>query len=417
MAEYNAKGTLTALDGLFKDVYGSFDDLLPKGLKCQRDMKFRTGKKLGEQFVELVLLAHEHGVTYAAETDDAFLLATAIAGQTKPAKIQGSQILIRSRIGYKAAVSATSGGEQAFKRSFDVVVDNLVQSGRKRVEIDLLYGRQGLGSIKSVAGDVITIDDAEWAPGIWAGMENAQLEFFDAAGTTARVATDAFSIIKVVDLDAHTVEMESPGQSLPTDVVATDIVWFKGAHTTTADNSMLGLHGILTASATLFSIDTTLFSLWKPSTFSAASAQLTFPRVQKAIYRAISKGMEGDLVLYVNPTTWADMLQDEAAVRRHNQARRYDVGSEGITYYSQNGTTTIKASIYVKEGFAYLIPIEKYWRVGSTDLTFNVLGESDSYFLWVADRAAYEMRMYSDQALFTPCPGQSVLINNIVNAT
>jgi len=417
MATTNVKGsgnTLETLNGLYKDVYGEYHDILPKGLRFQNDIPFKRGKKLGDNYVENVLLAHEHGVTYIKEDVDDAALEASIAGQTKKASLQGSQIMLRSRIGYKAAKAAVKGGQEAFKRAFDVVIDNMSQSVRKRVEIDILYGRQALCTVSAVASDVVTIDTAEWAPGMWAGMENAELEAFDAAGTTARVAGSATITIKSVDIDNK--KITGTASSVPTDLVATDTLWFKTQHTTTEERSMLGLHQILTTTGTLFGIATADFSLWNASTHSAGTAQLTFPKVQKAVYKAISKGLDGDLCLYVNPNTWADLLTDEAALRRHNAPKNYDVGAEGIKFYSQNGTILIKASIYVKEGFAYLIPITKFSRVGASDITFNVLGESDSYFLWVQDRSAYEMRLYSDQALYTPCPGQSVLINNIVNA-
>jgi hypothetical protein len=54
-------------------------------------------------------------------------------------------------------------------------------------------------------------------------------------------------------------------------------------------------------------------------------------------------------------------------------------------------------------------------RVGSTDMTFKQPGQGEDYFRHLENAAAYELRLFSDQALFCSAPGKQVLINNIVN--
>ena len=73
-------------------------------------------------------------------------------------------------------------------------------------------------------------------------------------------------------------------------------------------------------------------------------------------------------------------------------------------------------SIYVKEGYAYLLSAEEWTRVGSTDMTFNIPGRTDEFLRQASDAAAYELRLYTDQAVFTSAPGRNVLINDVVNS-
>jgi acetyl-CoA carboxylase biotin carboxylase subunit len=39
-------------------------------------------------------------------------------------------------------------------------------------------------------------------------------------------------------------------------------------------------------------------------------------------------------------------------------------------------------------------------------VTFNLPGRGDEFFLHVPDAAGFELRCYSNQALFSPCPGK-----------
>jgi hypothetical protein len=415
------ENTRTTLSGLFKTVYGEYHSLLPKGFKIQRDAAFRKSKRLGDKFSENVLLAHEHGVTYASPTRDAYAITAAVPGATQEATVQGSQILIRSRIGYNAAKSAATGGEAAFRRAFDVVVENMALSGRKRVEIDMWYGQaaRGLGEIDAVVDGTpgtVRISQATWAPGNWAGMEGAKVSIVEAANN-ALVAADFLRTIEGIDLDTRIITLDTvtTASTDNMDSVSYNTQKTVGdgtAAATVADQSCLGLDGILNPGVNLFGIPVADFSLWNPGSFVASGA-LDFDNVNRAIYKAIQRGLDDDLILYVNPNVWVDLLNDEIGQRRHTESSkvdRYNVGAEGIEYYTQTGTVMIKASNYCKEGSAYLIPAKYYSRIGATDLTFNVLGEDDGYFLWVNDTASYEMRMYSNQALFTPQPGKGVSI-------
>ena len=57
-------------------------------------------------------------------------------------------------------------------------------------------------------------------------------------------------------------------------------------------------------------------------------------------------------------------------------------------------------------------------RVGSTDITFKLPGQEyeDRFFRELTDRAGFELRAYTDQALFCEAPGKLVLIEDIVNS-
>jgi hypothetical protein len=55
-------------------------------------------------------------------------------------------------------------------------------------------------------------------------------------------------------------------------------------------------------------------------------------------------------------------------------------------------------------------------RIGSSDLTFKRPGQGDEFFRDLENSAAYELRLYTDQAIFCMAPGRSLMISGIVNS-
>jgi hypothetical protein len=87
-----------------------------------------------------------------------------------------------------------------------------------------------------------------------------------------------------------------------------------------------------------------------------------------------------------------------------------------LKFHSQNGELEIIPSIYIKEGYAYALSMEEFMRVGSSDISFKRPGYGDEFFRDLENSAAYELRLYTDQALFCMAPGKNVLLTGIVNA-
>lgn len=395
---------------LFKNTYADkMEELVPDGVKLLNRIKFLPkDKNPGNTFNCPIVLGLEHGITFAGSDEDAFTLEEAVAGQIRNATVKGSPVVLRSLLGYAAASRAAQGGQQAFMDATKFLVSNMLRSMAKKLEIEMLYGQVGYGVVASVSGSTITISTAEWAPGIWAGAEKMPIEIRDVTGATSRGTGEVAS----VDMAARTITLVAPIAG----VVATDVIWHKGAY----GNEFAGIHKILTqSSGTLFGIDVATYNLFKGNEYSASSAALSFNKVNAAIARAVEKGLDGKVLCLVNPRTWSNLLNDQAALRKFDasySAQKADVGHESIKFHSQNGEIEIEPSIFVKEGFSYLLAMDEFDRVGSSDMTFKRPGYEGNFFREVENAAAYELRLYSDQALFCRAPGRSVLISGIVNS-
>jgi len=408
----NPSGSVGTLNGLFKEAYADkLELLIPDGVKLLNRIKFMgKDKQPGNLYHQPVILGLEHGVTFAGSDEDAFNLNVPVAGQIKDAQVKGNPLVLRSLLGYVAASRAALGGSKAFMDATKFLVANMLRSVAKKLEIELLYGQVGYGVVSTAVTTVVTITTAEWAPGIWAGAEGMPIEIRDTTGATSR---GEFTIASV-DMDLRTITLTASAQAAG--VVATDVIWHKGAY----GNEFAGIHKIITNTSTLFNIDANRYNMWKGNTFTSGGAALSFNKLQLAVTRAVEKGLDGKVLVMVNPKAWANMLNDQAALRRYDSSYspvKVENGGRSILFHGQNGEMEIEPSIYVKEGYAYMLSIEDWVRVGSTDVTFKRPGQGEEFFRDLENSAAYELRLYTDQACFCNAPGKNVLINNIVNAT
>lgn len=398
------------LNGFFKEVYADkLHELIPEGLKLVNMIKFIGKEKQGGNlFHQPVILGMEHGVTFASSDDDAFNLNPPVAGVIKDAQVRGNPMVMRSLLGYTAA-SRSVGGKNAFMDATKYIVANMLRSMSKKLEIHLLYGQKGYGQVSAAAvGSVITIKTAEWAPGIWAGGEGMPIEIVDAAGSVVR---GEFTITSV-DMDARTITVSANAQAAG--VTTNDIIFHKGAR----GNEFAGIHAILSNTATLFNINASTYNLWKANTHDAGGV-LSFAKLSKAASKAVEKGLDSKLTVFVNPRGWADLLQDQAALRMYDQsysAAQLQNGAKSLKFHSQNGELEIIPSIYIKEGYCFMLALDEFMRVGSSDISFKRPGYGDEFFRDLENSAAYELRLFTDQALFCMAPGKNVLVTGVVNA-
>ncbi len=403
-----ANNNLTTLNGLFKEVYASkLENLIPDGVKLLNMIPFVSKQyQEGSLYHQPVVLGLEHGVTYSTG-GDAFTLNAAIAGQIKDAQVQGAQLVLRSILSYTAAARSVGGGTKAFEDATKFLVGNMLRSVARKLELELFYGQVGIGQIATsgVNALVITIATAEWSPGAWVGAENMPINFRTSGGTDHGSTT-----VTSVDMSAQTITVASAASAADGDSIYVD-----GSY----GNEFAGVHKILTNTGTLFNISASSYTLWAGNTFSCGNAALSFTKIQSALSRAVEKGLDGEVVLLVNPRTWANLLTDQAALRKYDSSYKSseaENGSESIKFHSQNGTIEIMPSIFVKQGYAYMLCKDEWIRVGSTDITFKRPGQGEEFFRDLENAAGYELRAFTDQAPFCSAPGKQVLLTGIVNA-
>lgn len=209
----NSADTFTVLAGNFKEVYGDLHNLIPDTAKLMKMIPYKPKAKIGNEYVEAVKLTHEHGVTYSQTDNNAgalVTLTTPVPLTLLDAKVQSSAMLLRAQIGYDAFARAEGGDKVAFKDASELVVEDLLESITKRLEISLLYGSSptGVAGIplngvtSSSVNFSIVLDASQWATGIWVGSENAHIDVYH--GSTKMDPT-ADMIITAIDVDTRTI--------------------------------------------------------------------------------------------------------------------------------------------------------------------------------------------------------------------
>lgn len=420
---------LSTLDGLFKRVWApALENLVPSWAIMQADVDFSESSRTGEDYMQPVVLQMEHGITRAASGDGAFTLNIPISGQIKKAVVTGYQHVLRSAIDYETAFSG-SGGERAFKGATATTIESMTTTIHKELELDILYGQDtaGLGVASAIStttnsNDTITFTDASWAPGIWAGQEGATFDVFATAMASKRTGAGTAGTLSKVDLDNKKIVFSASITGSP---VAGDIVQPINVATAgsppTSWKQMAGFTKILGNTGTLFNVDAGAYSLWKGITHDAGSTDLSYGTVLDAVAKIVAKGADSDLNCYISPITWANLMNDQAALRRYDSSAttsKVVLGAKQIEFWGQLGKITVKPHPMIKAGIALGISTKLWQRIGATDVTFTRPPGSagGQFFRELIDQAGFELRCYSHQALFSRAPGKAFLINNIVNS-
>jgi hypothetical protein len=407
-----ANNDFTTMNAIFKEAYADrVKDLIPDGVKLLNMIDFTAAEKQpGNLYHQPVTLGLEHGFTYGGTGGSAFALRNGIASSHEDAQIRGHEMVLRSYLSVGAV--SRSRGKNSFIQASKLIVENMLKSFARRLEVQLMYGQAagGIGVIESISVNDLKIEDHEWAPGIWSGSEKMPIEVRSSAGSLRGEAE-----ITAVSLSTKEVTLDT----VPVGTVATDVLFYAGAF----GKEFAGVHKIITNTGTLFNIDASSFSLWNGNLvdvgadFSGNEAVLSFAKIEESIAVAMEKGLaDEDVYVLCNPRSWNNLLTEQTAKRQYDTSyseSKLEDGAKALTFYGQNGTIEIHSSIYCKEGFAYVIPMKCYTRIGSSDVTLEQPGFEGKFLKLLENANAYEMRAYTDQALFCSQPGTSTLLRFI----
>ncbi len=428
-------GTLNAL---YKVAYAKgVEDLIPKAAKLSELIPFVPSElQNGKQYEQPVVLTAEQGFTYSLDSQTAYDLNDSIGMGMESAIVPGCDIVLDSTVGYNQAARA-SHSATSFKTAMSTKFENMLKSAEKRLEIAMLYGNDSIattvGNTYSAVGATIAlvISTASWATGIWSGSENARVQFSTASSgfLPTGIAAGASFIVTNVDVDNRTITFtevtSGDAAEIATAASVALNVFFFGSVTLAASVTapiyaeMAGLKKIITNTGSLFGISATTYDLWKGNSV-AVTGQLTMSKVLSAVSKAVQRGLDSDVVLFVNPSTWADLASNLAALRRFDGSyskSKNSNGSKEIEYLGQNGVIKIISYNLVKEGDAFIFPVDKVMRIGARELSLNdPTRSSEEIFFTIPAKAGVGLRAYTNQAIFVEAPAQAVYISGIVNS-
>jgi hypothetical protein len=421
--------TLSKLNGITKTKFAEkIKDRIPEAVKFFSRLSMLKNGKLGRKYEQPIELVLPQGMTYAAPLAGAFDIEDMEAGVMEVAEVDANQFLFADSLDYESEAKAASSGDAAYEAAVGRVVKRAMKAFTKRVELSFLYGHTSLAKIQSMAsstdnGDgtydrVLTIYQKSWASGIWLGMKNAKLEFrtLDSNGyaTSTRHGSGVIKV-KRINVVNHTITVVG-AQSDVNAILADDGIVFAGTY----GKETVGLDRIATNTGELHEIDAADYNeQWAANVVSNGDRQLTLRRIYEAMAPAIGKGLEDmDVQCFLNPATFGDLIATEASLRRYAEATGQATnGFKTLKFQGQHGMIEFIPYINIKEGEAFIGPMETMAKLGAQDITMVAPGRKDGeYWKPMERKAGYEMRLYANLGLFCDIPGWWTKITNIVNA-
>jgi hypothetical protein len=427
--------TFSRFQDLTKLVYSNkVNDLVPEHGFATEDIPFAQGNRVGDEYVTPVTLTRSGGHTDNAD-GSVFQLNRALSYATEQAKVRGNEIVSRETMSYavmKRAMTGTgskAGDKRAFVNATRHTMQRLVEGAKFAREVGLFYGcgsataiptNANLGVLFSVTDGTgtltVVLTEASWATGLWVGCEGFQYDMYSPDGTKQNTggtagATDSVYTLTTVTPSTRTLVFTSANANTAAPA-ANDVILPAGAY----QKEQFGLAAVVNTSGTVWNISNSAYGLWKPKTVAVGNSQLTYEAIQTGCAKAFEYGYKGTIVVYANPFSWQDLADDEAALINYASKTGGELtkGFNKLTFTSQTGKVVIKAHNYMKQGFAYGVPVDETYRVGSTDITFD-MGDRGEMVRHLEDYAGMEARCYQDQALFCEKPCGIIEWSDIVN--
>ena len=126
----------------------------------------------------------------------------------------------------------------------------------------------------------------------------------------------------------------------------------------------------------------------------------------------------------LSPRTWANLCADQAALRKYDASyteSKSKSGFRSLSMYSQNGELEIMPHTIIKEGEAWILPVDRFMKIGAQDLSPNVPGRGEQYFDNATNSsgqslAGYRLMMFAHEAIICGAPALCTKVTNIVNS-
>lgn len=452
MEGIETSGSNTGLDKMLKEQYLSkgLADVRPDFTVLMSTVPFVGGsEKAGSELVWPVVTSREHGFTALGQLGASVDLRGATKARTAQAKVVSYPFMGRTQID-NVSISRAKQGPQAFINALEYKISNLQDSFVILNEQELLYGQSGLGkvnagnSLKKAASEAglpaatavssvtpavgewvqITLDEQEFADHVWIGCEDMELEN-GATGVKLRVNSYDIDtrVLVCVALGASGDEPATSGA-----LAAGDLLVRRGFSGKVGP----GLQTLFSqTSGTLLNIPQATNPLWRVNQYSCAvspatTGQLSFEKVADAVAKAVGRGLAEKLTLHVHPRVFASMMPDFNTIKTgasnfksrifttSSEVKKLEHGVYGITFIVGSVEVVLVANPFIKVGHAFGVADGELMRCGSSDITYKIPGEEDEkYFHRLPDIAGLELRVFSDQALFSVTLNKHLHIKDI----
>ena len=425
----NTGETLTNAAGLVKQVY---DDevnkkVIPVSGILQKEVEFvPQDQHEGAQWNQPVLLQLPSGFTYGSGLAN---YQTIVPSQVQYAYLTGSNINLQDGVA-NDLIARTISNKNSFMTAAKYTLMALEKGMKRQLETDILYGQSGLGqAVSSVNIDThnttVTISSATWASAIWSGFEGCLINAFLSGSA---VNSTAPYILVSVNIPNKTLQLSNTNTTdlaaLDTDLANGDTIDLYISNS--QGNQMLGIHGITAAVAgtpsTLFGLSTTSFSVWNANQFPVGSVAMSLGKLEDGVGLAAARGAEDeDISTLINPVNYTNLVVEASSARRYDSSfkqGKLDNGARALEYYGPTGLIQLVSHPFVKQGYAYGLPLERCKRIGSVDVTFDLPGfAGPALYVPSSVFTGVLLTEFTSQAFYLEAPSHSIQWTQIVPST
>jgi hypothetical protein len=403
-------------------------------------LPFAEKQRTGESYVEGVVLTNEVGITMSA-SGELFELNPAVAGVVKQATVNPYVMVLPSVLPWSMA-SRSNGSEQAFYNATKFLVKNNLRSHARFRENVYLYGQSdallgyvsyatatyrgasfvnGTGTLTlpdnstvtftngiNAASKLILLAPGQFASGFWVSMEGVKVNQVDSSGNVV-----ASGKLVSVQNDLGYIGVDF------TPVAASSLTSYRLCYDGMQNaQDSIGIQKILSTTGSLFGIPTSQYSLWKANVQNYAGSNFTLQKYNTAVANLANvSALEGELVTYLNPRSWATITNNAAGLRMLDDSYKadFETGFESISFKSQNGKSTFIAHRSVKEGDAFSLYLPCWSISGSAQVSFSIPGmpNAGQLIFPLENQAGYAFRSYSDTYIFCNAPAFNIYHYNI----
>lgn len=421
----NSGETLTNAAGLVKQVY---DDevnkkVIPVSGILQKEVEFvPQDQHEGAQWNQPVLLQLPSGFTYGAGLAN---YQAIVPSQVQYAFLTGSNINLQDGVA-NDLIARTISNKNSFMTAAKYTLMAIEKGMKRQLETDILYGQKGLGQTSVIAAtsgttSTVTIVTAEWAPSIWSGFEGCLINFYNAGSL---VGTNGYTLTAV----------NIPNQTLLVTGTTGDTTTLQALNGTLLDlyisnsfgNQMLGVHSITGAlpgtPSTLFGLSTTSYSVWSGNQFAVGGVAMSLGKLEDGVGLAAARGAEDeDISTLINPVNYTNLVVEASSARRYDSSfkqGKLDNGARALEYYGPTGLIQLVSHPFVKQGYAYGLPLERCKRIGSVDVTFDLPGfAGPALYVPSSVFTGVLVTEFTSQAFYLEAPSHSVYWSGIVPST
>jgi hypothetical protein len=435
----NSQSSSSTVLQLFKKVYGQITDIVPQGFKGLEMTPFSERAKVGNSYIEAVILQNETGITVGGTGGDLFDINPARAGAVRQAEVTPSVTVLSSVIPWSVMSRSAGGGEKSFADGTKHLIKNNLKSHMHFMEVWYWYGQAAallgyvsyatatyrgisftngggaLGGVTFTAGvnttsKAILLAPGSFAAGHWVGQEGCTVNQVDSTGAIVAsgslLSVDSENGILYVDF---------------TPVAATSTTSHRLCYDgMQAAREMVGVNKILKNTGSLFGISASTssgFSLWRGTQQTLSATLLSFDRMQTISANAVNRGgLDQDLEVHVNPRSFAKLLSAEAARRMYDSSYKgseIDNGAEKITFYYSGGKMEVVPNRFIKEGEAYGLVKDSWVRGGSAEISLRVPGMQQDIVFALENSSGYAFRSFSDQYILCRAPARNWVMDGI----